>query len=218
MTILKKSSASALALMLLTSVSAKADEMVSKSYDLKNFEEIEVSGVYELDVDVADGFSIALSGEQHEMDRVEVSVVDGKLVLATRKRKRGEKRQNQRKGVKATITMPAFSGLAVTGVAEANVSGISSDEVRVRLSGVGEITLTGTCVELDASVSGVGELDAEELKCEMVDVSVSGVGEASVYASEEVTAKVSGMGEINVEGSPSKVSKNKSMFSDITIR
>ena len=36
-------------------------------------------------------------------------------------------------------------------------------------------------------------------------------------ASEEVDARVSGMGDIDVYGSPQKVSKNKSMFADITV-
>ena len=34
---------------------------------------------------------------------------------------------------------------------------------------------------------------------------------------EEVEARVSGMGDIDVYGSPQKVSKNKSMFADITV-
>ena len=121
------------------------------------------------------------------------------------------------KGVDAVITLPNLTALEISGVVEGTAQGISTEAFEVDISGVGEVELSGECGELDANVSGVGDLDAEELKCRNVEIRLSGVGDASVYARDEVDASVSGMGDIDVYGSPEKVRKSNSMFADVTV-
>ncbi len=196
---------------------ADDDELISNTYDLSGFDAIDVAGVYELDVRVGGDFSIALSGPAYEMNRVEVSVKNGALVLDQRKRQRGEKNRNNREGVEAVITLPALTGLTVSGVVDGEIEGVDSDQFNIKISGVGDVHIAGQCGTLDAKLSGVGDLDARSLECRSADVTVSGVGSAVVFASDEVEARVSGMGDIDVYGSPEKVSKNKGMFADITV-
>ncbi len=210
-------SACALAALTAGAAFADDDEHISKTYDLAGFDSIDIAGVYELDVRVGGDFSIALSGPAYEMNRVEVSVNDGVLELDQRKRQRGEKNRNHRDGVEAVITLPSLTGVNVSGVVDGKIAGVDADSFKVRISGVGDLSIAGECGSLDANLSGVGDLDAEGLECRTADVRVSGVGSASIFASEEVDARVSGMGDIDVYGSPEKVSKNKGMFADITV-
>jgi len=196
---------------------AHDSEKVSKTLALTDFEKIDIAGVYEINVKVGPSYSIALSGPQDEMDRVEASVKNGVLVLSQRDRKRGERNRNHNHGVEAVITMPSLKGFEVSGVVDGEIDGIDSDTFELEVSGVGDIEMNGQCGNLKAQVSGVGDLDAEGFECRSVDVDVSGVGSASVFASEEVAAHISGMGDIDVYGKPEKVEKNKSMFSDITV-
>ncbi|WP_375206613.1 head GIN domain-containing protein [Hyphococcus sp.] len=196
---------------------ADDDETVTRTLDLGGFDAITVAGVYELDVRVGSDFSVELSGPAYEMDRVDASVKNGALVLDQRKRMRGEKNRNHRDGVEAVITLPSLTALNISGVVDGHVSDVDADSFSIKISGVGDLEVDGECGALDADLSGVGDLDAGGLECGAVDVKVSGVGSAIVFASEEVEARVSGMGDIDVYGSPQKVSKNKSMFADITV-
>lgn len=193
------------------------EERVSRTLDLAGFDRIKISGVYEIDVRVGSDFSIALSGPADEMERVEASVKNGELNLDRRKRRRGEHHDNNDHGVEAVITLPSLTGLKVSGVVDGQIAGVDTDHFKISLSGVGDIRIAGECGDLDANVSGVGDLDARELECRMADVNVSGVGSAAVFASEEIDADISGMGDIDVYGSPQQVSKSSGMFSDITI-
>ncbi|WDI31806.1 DUF2807 domain-containing protein [Hyphococcus flavus] len=195
---------------------ADDDERVSRTLDLEGFERIKISGVYEIDVRVGSDFSIELSGPADELDRVEASVRNGELGLGQKNRRWRGGRDNDH-GVEAVITMPSLSGLKVSGVVDGEISGVDIDRFDVSLSGVGDIRIAGECGMIDAKVSGVGDLDARELECREADINVSGVGSASVFASEAVDANISGMGDIDVYGSPSRVNKSDSMFSDITI-
>ncbi len=188
----------------------------AKTFELRDFDKIDVKGVFELDVTVGPNFLVQVSGPQTELDRVEASVVDGELILDQRHKVKGGRRQGH-DGVTAKVTMPELSSVEVSGVVDGDVDGIAAGEFDVDISGVGDLSLSGTCDSLDARVSGVGDLDAADLKCKTVDVTVSGVGEAKVYASESVDAAVSGMGEISVDGSPKNVQKEGGLFSDINV-
>jgi hypothetical protein len=185
-----------------------------RTLDLRDFDRIDVRGVFDLDVEVGPDFAIELSGKTAALDRVEARVEDGELILDQRDRKRDEKRG---RGVTARISLPALNAIDASGVVDGDVRGVSASAFRLEISGVGDMEVAGTCETLEAEVSGVGDLDAEALECKSVEVTVSGVGDATVYASEAVKATVSGMGEISVKGSPEKVEKNGGMFADIKV-
>ncbi|MEQ1928949.1 MAG: head GIN domain-containing protein [Parvularculaceae bacterium] len=192
-------------------------EKSSRTLDLRDFDKIDVRGVFELDVKVGPAFAIVLSGEADDLDRVEASVEEGALILDQRKRQKGEHRRGH-DSVKATVSLPSLTAVEASGVVDGEIEGVAAATFKVEISGVGDMKIAGTCDALEADVSGVGDLDAEGLQCKTVEVTVSGVGDADVYASEAVEATVSGMGEISVAGSPEKVEKNGGMFSNIDVK
>ena len=190
---------------------------ISQTFDLAEFDRIEVGGVFEIDVNVGGDFSVKISGAPDEMAQLEATVTDGVLSLDQDHVRIGKNRWRDT-GLTAVISMPALNGLSVSGVADGEVDGIKSEAFQVDLSGVGDLDLSGSCDQLDAQVSGVGDLDASELECRIVSVDVSGVGEASVYASESVDASVNGIGSINIYGSPAQVDKSTTFLSSISVK
>lgn len=191
---------------------------ISRSYDeLRDFDKIEIAGVYQLKVTVGPDFAVSLEGSEREMERVEARVENGKLVL-DRREESDKVRIGKNMGVEATVTLPALVAFNASGVVDGEIAGIAAESFEVDISGVGDVELSGECGALDADVSGVGDLDAENLKCKSVDIDVSGVGSASVYGSEAVSATISGMGEISIYGSPKSVEKDEGMFSKIRVK
>lgn len=190
---------------------------VTESYELVDFDEIDIAGVYEIDVTVGPDYSVVLSGAPEEMELVEARVVNGELTLDRSRPERGKRRWRQF-GVTATVSMPSLVAIKASGVVDGDITGVDAEDFRADLSGVGSLDLEGVCGSFKAHVSGVGDLDARELKCKSVDIDVSGVGEASIYASEEVDASVGGIGSISVYGSPSRVDKNGGPFADISVK
>ena len=190
---------------------------VTETYDVAGFDEIDIGGVYEVNVSVGQDFSVTLSGAPEEMAIANVSVEHGVLTLNQDEPRRG-KRRWRNMGMTANISLPALNGIDVAGVADADITGVAADGFTARLSGVGEIDISGTCNALSARVSGVGDLDASDLECADVDVRVSGVGEAEVYASQSADASVSGIGSITVYGSPARVEKSSGFLSEIKVK
>ena len=181
------------------------------------FDEIDVGGVFEIDVAVGGDFSVVVSGAPSEMERLDARVENGVLKLDRKEGERGKHRWRDF-GLTANITLPALKGVDIAGVADVRVSGVDADEFDIDLAGVGDLTISGTCGRLEADVSGVGDLNAKGLECSDVDVDVSGVGSASVYASESADASVSGIGSVDIYGSPSRVEKSSSFIASISVK
>lgn len=190
---------------------------ITQTFDFKDFDRVSVSGVYEVDIEVGPSFSISLSGPEKEMDNVKVYTENGTLHLA-RKNKNERKKNNNQKGIDATITLPDLEGMKVSGVASGDITNVDAEDFDLKVSGVAEVEIEGSCNNLTARVSGVGELDAKDFECKDVDVTLSGVGEVTVFASESVDVKASGVGDVQVYGNPSTVSKKKAMFTNVTIK
>ena len=196
---------------------AIAGETLSQSYELQDFSAIEISGAYNLAVKVGGEYGVTISGHEEELARSEISVRKGVLVLGSKKRLHREKNHDGHNSLTATVTLPALDSLTVSGVVDADITGVDAGAFEVNLAGVGEVNISGRCKRLDARVSGVGELNAKSLECAEADIALSGMGEASVFAREIAKAEVSGMGEINIYGSPKTVDKRGGFFSEITV-
>lgn len=190
----------------------------SESVAATDFDRIKIAGVFELGVSVGGEYSVTLSGKEDDLARTSAIVENGVLILHTRERGADGKRRFVKHGVTATISMPALSGIDVTGVVDGDITGVEAEKFDADVSGVGELELAGVCGTLDAEVSGVGELDAENLKCKVVSIDVSGVGEAKVYASDSADADIAGIGSIDIYGSPAQLSKSATPFGRIVIK
>ena len=191
---------------------------VEASYDYDDFTGVIVTGVYEVEIEVGEDYSIELSGPEKRMEHVEVTQSGDTLFLGMDEDHSNKRWSGKNNGVYAKITLPDLDEVSLTGVGSIEADGIDADDFTSELEGVGSIELSGTCNRLKATVAGVGSLEADRLKCKSVDVSVEGMGSAEVYASESVDADIDGMGSIDVEGSPKDVKKSKSMMSSISVR
>lgn len=196
---------------------------VEETHSIKNFDKIRVTGVYELDVQVGEGFSVFTSGKHKDVEKMKVYLKGSTLVLAQNDdgekniNWNGRKKKNN-SGIRAVITMPSLKGLDITGIGAGEVKGIKSDSLDVEVAGISDMELSGTCGRLDVDMAGLGELRAESLKCENVDVDLAGMGEISVYASKSVEADAAGMGNIEVYGNPEDVEKSKSFMASVKIK
>lgn len=188
---------------------------IQEIHDVTGFDNIEIVGVYELDVKVGGDFYVHTSGDAKEVEGLKVYVRGDTLVLDYDKKK---KKVKNRKSVLVTITLPALTGLDITGVGTGDVSGVKADSFTLDVSGVGEMDIAGTCGSLRADVSGVGDFSTADLKCEDVKADLSGVGQFTVYASESADVSAMGIGEIVVLGNPKTINKDSGFLSKIRIR
>ncbi|MDB2438492.1 DUF2807 domain-containing protein [Hellea sp.] len=197
------------------------NDLVEQTHDIADFNKIQITGVYTLEVQVGEDFSVFTSGKHKDVEGMEVYLKGSTLVLAQDEDKRnkiiGRKKQNNN-GIHAVITLPSLEGLNITGVGTGEIQGIDSERFEIEAAGISDMELYGTCGKLDVDMAGIGEIRAKDLECEDVDVDLAGMGEVSVYASKSVSADAAGMGSIEVYGNPEDVDKSKNFMSSVKIK
>jgi len=220
--------AGATALILMSAGFATAHEVdgkdrVEETHNITDFNKIRVTGVYELDVEVGEDFSVFTSGKHKDVEDMKVYLKGSTLVLAQNEdgdkniNWNGRKKKNNN-GIRAVITLPSLKALDITGIGSGEIKGIESDRLDVEVAGISDMELFGSCGTLDVDMAGLGEIRAEELECDNVDVDLAGMGEISVYASKSVSADAAGMGNIEVYGNPEDVEKSKSFMASVKIK
>lgn len=159
--------------------------LVDRPFPLDGFQAISAANGFRVVVTVADTFSVIVTADDNALDRLDIRVDGGTLVL-------GVLPQTSLEDVSlaATVTIPALDGLSA--------------------SGGSIVTAAGGCANLEISLAGGSELDAVALACRAVDADLAGGSRADVTASDAVSADLSGGSELTYGGGASALSLSTS--------
>jgi len=202
--------------------------MVTKSYDVKDFDELELRGDYKVNLIESDEPGVEIEADENLLGDIDVFVRGRSLrVESERIRSRKDRTVNvfykELNGISAggatdmATRMPIrskFFDLSLAGAGEIDLD-FEGEKLSITMSGAGDIQLSGTTTDLDIKMSGAGGLDAYDLKAEYARVRISGVGGADVYVTRELEAHISGLGDINYKGNPKVVDRQISGLGSI---
>lgn len=97
--------------------------------------------------------------------------------------------------------------LSVTGSGNMDID-IKGRELDVEVSGSGNITLKGYASDLDLQMSGSGSLKAYNLDLETAEATISGSGSGEIKVTDNLEAQVYGSGSLKHKGGTKNVVKN----------
>lgn len=175
-------------------------KVVKKTISVGSFNAISADSIGEVEVTVGGTQKIEIETDDNILPLLKNTVDGNELTLDTKESINPTK-------LVYHITVPSLEKMHLEGVGAANVTGITGKSFTASIEGVGGMNLKGSTDQLKAEVSGVGGLDAFDLKARDVKVEVSGVGGAQVTASDTLDAKCSGVGGVEYKGD-AKVTKS----------
>ena len=200
------------------STMAWAQDKQSRSVEPFDYVSFGISG--DLIIKQGNTFEVILEGDEEDLDKIETEVSSNKLRI---RNKNNNWNWNWNSGkIKVTVTLKEFTGLDVSGSGDAesvgvlkgedvrlSVSGsgdmdirLNAKEVDMSISGSGSISLSGNGTTSDLSISGSGKLDAEDFVVETVAVRISGSGSSRVHATKEIDSRISGSASVRYAGDP----------------
>lgn len=173
---------------------AFADPVTSPVAVTGTFDRVASRGDFDVTVREGSPASVEIVAEPGQAERIEVEVSGGELRLSRKPA------FDSARGVLVRVVLPSFRGLSVSGSGNgAAESGTAPRDVRLAVSGSGELAWKGTAAALDLAVSGSGDLTAT---CEAgpVKAAISGSGEMTLSGKgESLKAAVSGSGELRAK-------------------
>lgn len=188
----------------------------TESRSMPAFDRIDLSGEYDVVVEVGQPRSLTITGDDNLLPLVRTEVRGGTLHIDRKEDFRThrnirieisvERLEGFRSGgssevVVRNVKSSAFD-VGVSGSSELTANGDFGD-LRASISGSGEIRMEGTADEIEASVSGSGDLDLLDVAARTANIGVSGSGGATLNVRERLEANVSGSGDVRYAGRPS---------------
>ena len=153
-------------------VAKDAGQVVTKEYDLADFDAVDVSSAFVVEITRADNYSVSVTSRESAFKRIQVSTtgrtlrvaVDGLFVSFG-----GTDRP-----LEAAITMPELLDLKISGASRATVKGFESEKDLVtEVSGASSLDLTSKTGDFVCRASGASKVTAV-IKSTSVDIRQSG--------------------------------------------
>lgn len=175
-------------------------ERVARVAQVGAFDKVELEGPDTVRVRVGGAQSVAIEGDRAIVDRLEVVVEDGKLVV----RRKGRNWNVGGRGEIATVTVtvPRLAAAAVGGSGEMSVDRVGGGDFEAAVGGSGRLDVGEvTSGKLEAAVGGSGSLRFAKVEADSVELAIGGSGTiAASGRARAIEASVGGSGNVEAQG------------------
>ncbi|WP_300529754.1 head GIN domain-containing protein [Maricaulis sp.] len=171
----------------------------SQDVNVEVFDRIDAAGSFRVILLQGDSHSVRLDGDGDDFAEIEVSVRRGELELDQDTRWFGN---NPRLDVTVYVTAPDFTHMDFGRGVGAEVRDFDTAELDLEISTGAVARLTGTCDELDLSMSTGGVLYADSFVCARVYARASTGATGDVHATAHADVRASMGASYDVYGNP----------------
>lgn len=210
-----------------------SNAQIKQSYDVEPFEELTISGPFDIILEKGNSPRVELSGDDDLIENTTVKLTGRRLEIRLENNRRyGNDRMNIRVvfnqledinlgGASNTVSKHIISSkrldIDVSGASEFEAE-IKASELNIDLSGASEVNLTGYADIQYIELSGASDYDARNVESEECRIEGSGASRAVIKVSERLTADLSGASSVGYYGSPQYVNANASGASSVKSR
>ena len=156
--------------------------------------EVDLNGPIDLTVRYGATPSLKVSGESRLLGNVDVSKEGAILHIGIRGMV-----LRHRHPLEVELVLPHLASVTVDGSGDSTVNGFSGERIEVRMEGPGSLRLNGRFRQVNAALSGSGELDLNGgAGIDQFEASLTGSGHMTIVGStRELVATASGSGELD---------------------
>jgi hypothetical protein len=185
---------------------AGSGKILTEPRTVSGFSAVSLSGSGHVIVDQTGTESLTVTTDDNLLPYIKTEVHGNTLELGT---KDPMTNLNPTEDIVFKLTVKNLDDVRISGSGQADVKGLTENQLQVRISGSGDMTGQGTVDNLDLRISGSGSYSGQQLQSKRATVGVSGSGSVVVNASDTLNANVSGSGSVEYVGDP-QVTQNVS--------
>jgi hypothetical protein len=202
-------------------------KLVTRNVDVKSFDALKASGVYELKLSQGATESVKIEADENLQELFHVRNDGSKLVIEMEKLKNTNLKTKNKMRVYVTFKKLkdlelstvggvsseerlAFDDLEFSNKGVGNVElNLTANKISVENKGVGNVVLSGKAQEAVFTNKGVGNFEAGDFVVQTVDIENNGIGSAEVNAEKGLKVKDNMMGKVKNKGAAPARRKNK---------
>ncbi len=168
----------------------------TETREVETFDEVRFPGAGRLEITVGKPSPLMVTGDDNLLPLISTKVTGTRLTIDF------DEAINPKTDLVFKVGTADIKFLDCSGAAKAIVTGVKNEAFKIDLSGAGSVSVSGQTGRFELSISGTGNVDADDLAAKNVTANVSGAGNAEVQATETLKADVSGVGHIRYKGDP----------------
>jgi hypothetical protein len=189
-----------------------------RAFPATGFDKVDLAAAAMVEVHAGGGFAIRATGDQKLLDRLDLVVRNGTLVIGWRPGSALTLRHSD--ALRIAVSMPRITAATVSGAGTiavdraeipdftATVDGAGTLRVAamrarratLKVGGAGQVVAAGAAERVDAHVSGVGSIDAAALAARAGFIDMAGAGSIKVHVNGPAYVTMGGLGSVRVLG------------------
>lgn len=175
-------------------------ERVARVATVGAFDKVELKGPDTVTVRVGGAQSVSIEGDRAILDRLEVVVEDGKLIV--RRKGRDWNVGGPKDIATVTVTIPRLVAAAVGGSGDMSVDRVSGGDFTAAVGGSGRLDIgEAKAGKLEAAVGGSGQLRFAHVEADSVEMAIGGSGTIGASGrARAIEAAVGGSGNVEARG------------------
>ena len=160
------------------------------------FDKVELKGPDSVIVRVGGAQAVSVAGDSAVLDRMDIQVEDGKLVV--RRKDRNSNVSGPRDRATVTVSVPRLAAAAVGGSGEMSVDRVGGGDFAAAVGGSGRLRVAELRAgKLEAAVGGSGGLSVGRVDADAVEMAIGGSGSIDLAGrARAVEAAIGGSGDI----------------------
>ncbi len=213
------------AIIALLSFQLRAQNEMTK--DTGAYDAIHISGPFEVTLIKGQEGSISFEGDEKELEKVTYKIKNNALYIGLEKTRFWGSWTSIKGKIYVEIPVQKINELSISGSGSVKGSIPESDDLKLAISGSGDLHIeanaetldcsisgsgdihaTGAAEELKVSIAGSGSVMADSIKAEDVKVRIAGSGDAKVHATQSLDVSIAGSGDVSYQGNPTKISQD----------
>lgn len=196
--------------------------VISKSFPVGNFTEVEVAGPFDVDLRTGANPSVSARGNQKLIEHLEVEVRGNKLVIHPKNERKwfGGGWHGRGKGA-LSITVPMIRAATLAGAGDMTINTIRGQDFEGEIAGAGDLRVdsidvgtlkfaiagaggvsarAGKARRAEYKIAGSGDVDAGGLTAEDLEIAIAGSGDIRANATRTADVSIMGSGDVQVTG------------------
>lgn len=189
-----------------TTEAAADGRFSTRTYQLADFTNIDVSNVVKVIYTQGDTYCVQLTGRTDWLDLMDVTAKGGTLKVKAKNSKKfnNVKKKDQPDGQHNFIlhlTAPCLQNILLGGVSTFEAGRLTPDGLYLRLEGVSKLKVEAIeCASLKMNLNGVSKVDVGSIACPKLEADVNGSSKADIQhlAVKDLRFSVSGASKVNL--------------------
>ncbi len=188
----------------------------SKTYDLPEFDRIDVSAGIILVAEIGSPQTIVVETDRGDFSDFQIDVKSGRLKVSRKWNRLAW--HGAKADYKVKISVRDLNALEASSGSQAKIINIDAPKFLIDLSSGARVFVEGACQECTVDLSSGANLSAKELICDVANIDVSSGGHGEMYVTSAVIADASSGGHVSIYGNPERVNIDKSSGGRIKIK